>query len=73
MASKRHQRRRGCERKHAYATRDEATRAAGQLRRAYLGGTWAAYRCAFCGQYHVGRPNARQRQATRDRRAALAE
>ena len=73
MASKRHQRRRGCEGKVAHATQGEAWQAARLLRKSQSGGTWAAYKCPFCGRFHVGRPTARQRQAIRARRDALAE
>ena len=73
MASKRHQRRRGCEGKVAHATQGEAWRAAALLRKSFNGGTWAVYRCPWCGRFHVGRPTARQRQAIRARRDALAE
>ena len=73
MASKRHQRRRSCESKVAYATKDEATRAAAGLRKSFFGGSWSAYRCEWCGRYHVGRQNARQRQAMAARRAQAAE
>jgi hypothetical protein len=73
MASKRHQRRRGCEGKVAHATQGEAWQAACLLRKSQSGGTWAAYKCPFCGRFHVGRPTARQRQAIRACREALAE
>lgn len=73
MSSKRRIRRRSCEGKVAYATQTEAARQAGLVRRAHQGGQWSAYHCDFCGKWHVGRPSARQRQAMRDRRAALAE
>lgn len=73
MSSKRHLRRRSCEGKVAYESQVEAARQAGLVRRAHQGGSWAAYRCDFCGKWHVGRPSARQRRATRDRRASAAE
>lgn len=73
MASKRHLRRRSCEGKAAHATRDGANIAVGKLRKAHDGGAWVAYHCPWCGHWHVGRPTARQRQATRDRRAGMAE
>lgn len=73
MASKRHLRRRACERKATHATREGAIIAAAKLRKSFNGGTWAAYHCRWCGCWHVGRPTARQRQATRARRAATAE
>ena len=72
MSSKRRLRRRGCEGKIAHATWAAAYGEAGRLRRFHDGGAWKAYRCRFCGLYHVGRPSARQRQAIRDGRAARA-
>lgn len=68
MSSKRRLRHRSCESKTAYATRDEAVHNAGKLRWWNQGGTWRAYRCAFCGKWHVGRPNRREREATAARR-----
>lgn len=73
MASKRHVRRRSCEGKVAHATREGAGIAAAKLRKSFNGGTWAAYHCRWCGCWHVGRPNARQRQAMHGRRRAAAE
>lgn len=73
MSSKRHQRRRACEGKVFYAVQAEAVAAAGALRRSRDGGTWKAYRCKFCGGWHVGRPTARERQAMRARREAAAQ
>lgn len=71
MPSKRRQRRRSCEGKVAHATEGEAWREAARLRWVHDGGSWRAYRCARCGFFHVGRPNAQQRQAINDRRAEL--
>lgn len=73
MASKRHQRRRSCEGKVAHATMQDAGIAAAKLRKSFLGGTWSAYHCQWCGKYHVGRQNARDRRAMHARRAAAAE
>lgn len=70
MASKRRERRRSCEGKVAHTTAGEAWREAARLRRLNDGGTWQAYRCSRCGFWHVGRPNARQRQAMNARRMA---
>jgi hypothetical protein len=72
MSSKRHQRRRSCESKVAYASREEALRAASLLRKSHGGGSWSAYVCPFCGRWHVGRQDARKRRAMADRRAAAA-
>ena len=72
MASKRRLRRRGCEGKVGHATAGAAELAARKMRAARDGGTWAAYRCPFCGRFHVGRPNADQRRAMRARRAEAA-
>lgn len=69
MASKRRERRRSCESKVAHATEDEAWREALRLRRVHNGGSWRAYRCSRCGFFHVGRPNARQRQAMNAQRS----
>ena len=73
MASKRHQRRRSCESKVGHDTKEAALRAAAGLRKSFFGGSWSVYRCEWCGRYHVGRPNARQRQAMNARRAQAAE
>lgn len=70
MASKRNQRRRGCEGKVAHATREEAWREANRLRDVHRGGTWTSYRCPHCSAFHVGRPNRRQRQSMTARRLA---
>ncbi len=73
MASKRHQRRRACEGKVAHATKDAALLAAAKLRKNHLGGSWSVYRCEWCGRFHVGRQNARDRRAMAARRALAAE
>jgi hypothetical protein len=46
MSSKRHIRRKSCEGKVRYATVEEA--------RKRLRGGMNAYRCKFCGGYHIG-------------------
>lgn len=53
MASKRNQRRKGCDGKKRYATHEEALRDAVYLqRRGHV--HMRAYRCQFCGGHHVG-------------------
>jgi hypothetical protein len=59
MSSKRHLRRRSCESKRAYPTQQAAW---GGLKRT-AGSGLLLYRCRWCGQYHVGHPPARVRQA----------
>lgn len=56
MASKRRIRRNKCEGKVRYATREEAIGAACALRRIEKKTGWQAqaYRCSFCGGFHVG-------------------
>ncbi len=73
MASKRHQRRRGCESKVRYGSKQEASHAAVALRKGHGGGTWTAYHCPFCGGWHAGRQRARQRRGLNDRRAEAAQ
>ncbi len=72
MSSKRRIRRRSCGSKVGYDDKTAAVAAAGALRKKYEGGTYQAYRCEFCGRWHVGRPNAKERRATAARRAAQA-
>lgn len=60
MSSKRHHRRRSCEHKVAYFTKDAARFAAYRLRDIHGGGSWVPYRCAFSSHWHVGR---RKKQA----------
>lgn len=70
MASKRRLRRRSCEIKYTHANQTEAWREVGRLRHVIdADGVWRAYRCRFCGQWHVGRPKARQLQVIKDRRS----
>lgn len=66
MASRRRQRRK-CESKRAFDTQDAAHAAASALRHK-KGHPAVAYRCRLCGRFHVGRPDARARQAIRARR-----
>lgn len=62
MASKRHQRRRSCERKVAHATEEAAAIEAKRLRRKGCGLVrW--YKCGFCPAWHVGHADKRTRQA----------
>lgn len=56
MASKRRQRRRSCESKFRHETADAAWTEARRLTRLSGGRRYHAYRCRFCGGYHVGRP-----------------
>lgn len=72
MSSKRRIRRRSCQGKMAYPTQKAAVWNAGRLRREHQGGTWAAYRCRWCGKWHVGRPSAAERRSMRARRAGEA-
>lgn len=72
MSSKRRIRRRSCEGKVNYPDKATAIHNAGILRKTHQGGTWRAYRCEFCGGWHVGRPSRRDNQALAARRAAEA-
>lgn len=72
MSSKRRIRRRSCDGKVPYDDEGAAVSAAGWLRKSHEGGSWRAYRCEFCGRWHVGRPSAKERRATAARRAAQA-
>lgn len=54
MASKRHLRRKQCERKRRYDSEDAAWRAARSLRRAKAETNIEAYPCQHCRGYHVG-------------------
>lgn len=58
MTSKRHIRQKSCTYKIQYATEELALAAA---KRVHL----ATYRCQFCGNYHLGHPNAAKRRAMR--------
>lgn len=56
-----------------YPTEAAAVWNAGRLRREMGGGSYAAYRCKWCGKWHVGRQTAANRRALRARREAMAE
>lgn len=58
MSSKRRLRRRSCANKQTHQTETEAVAHAISLGRAHdtRGTRWRAYRCRFCGLWHVGRP-----------------
>lgn len=64
MSSKRAQRRRACTGKIGYQDLDAAVAAAGEVWRRYRD-SLNAYRCRFCGRFHLGHPPARVRQAMR--------
>ena len=55
MASKRHQRRKACQGKRAFATSAEAGKQAGKETQVY-GEYLTVYHCQFCGQFHFGHP-----------------
>ena len=67
MASKRHLRKKSCEWKRSYATKDAAIGASIGLRKR-TGSVTGAYRCPFCGRYHHGHTASRTRKALRKRR-----
>ena len=68
MASKRRQRRRGCERKVKY-DKDTAFNIAMSMRSRYPGQSVDAYPCDVCGDWHVGhRPNRVQNKINSRRR-----
>lgn len=69
MSSKRNRRRRSCDSKKRYEERQDAVYDAGQLRKYHDGGKWTAYRCRFCGCWHVGRSPAKEVKAMWARRA----
>lgn len=64
MASKRHIRRKACEWKRSYPTREAAIDASIVLRRR-TGSKTTAYRCPFCGCYHHGHTPTRTKKAIR--------
>lgn len=66
MASKRHMRRKACEWKRSYPTKETAVAASIRLRRR-TGDRTSAYRCPFCGQWHHGHTASRTRKALRAR------
>lgn len=62
MSSKRHIRRKKCERKKQYADRAAAVSAG--IRLVKMGGDWLrAYRCSFCSLWHLGHTPARIERA----------
>jgi len=67
MASKRHLRKKACEWKRSYPTKEAAIDASLALRRR-TGDRTNAYRCPFCGQYHHGHTASRTKQAMRVKR-----
>ncbi len=69
MSSKRALRRKQCERKTRFETKDEALASARHTRAVSGRGPVAAYRCRFCGGWHVGHLNKNQIRAMAQRRA----
>ena len=67
VSSTRARRRRACGHKHKHPTCEDAMRHARHLH-LMTGAYYLPYRCSFCGQWHVGRPNKRIRQAIAERR-----
>lgn len=65
MTSKRRLRRRSCTNKVAHADEAKATRVAGYIQAKYGGVPVRAYKCPFCGKWHVGRLNQSKLQAVR--------
>ena len=63
MASKRRLRRRACTQKMKHETRRSAQGHADRL--PGPPGTYAPYRCDFCGGWHVGRPRRKGRRHRR--------
>ncbi len=68
MASKRRQRRRGCQSKVKFDTQQEAEQAAHHMRRRYLGESFNVYRCKLCGHWKVGHTPRQVKQAITTRR-----
>jgi hypothetical protein len=67
MASKRRLRRIACEGKKQYKDVNIANIAAGKA--AHRAEQWIrAYKCEFCGRWHIGHPPQRIRQSIRDKR-----
>jgi hypothetical protein len=65
VASKRRLRRRSCKSKTPYPTEGQAFGAVRSLRARFGGGSWMTYKCSFCKNFHVGRPNKRKLEALR--------
>lgn len=73
MSSRRRRRRQECTRKRAFSSEEEARRAARSFRRslpAYDGRWLDAYRCPWCGQWHIGNRPGKYRPRLRGRRDA---
>lgn len=66
MSSKRRIRRRQCGHKRRYADAIAAGNVARYFR--HQGQHLAPYRCPWCGWWHIGHPNKRQKQAMKARR-----
>ncbi len=71
MSSKRAVRRRACEGKRSYETREEARRVQGRMVRQGEAGPLNVYHCARCGAWHVGHQPAKVRQAIASRRDSV--
>lgn len=54
VSSKRHRRRKACERKKRYATQEEAAQAMRRSRADYGDNKLHTYGCRHCGKFHVG-------------------
>jgi hypothetical protein len=72
MSSKRQLRRKQCEGKIKYPNLPEAERAARAMSKAVKQGL-SAYKCKFCGMFHMGHTPAKVRQAMRRRQAAFGK
>lgn len=68
MASKRHMRRKACEGKRSYPTKEAAISASVSLRKRTGERTNAYGPCKFCGHYHHGHMARRTKQALRVKR-----
>lgn len=63
MSSKRRLRRRGCENKRPYPTKEEAVAAARAMNRHRAGMGQKAYACEFAPHWHIGRPTKEKKKA----------
>lgn len=72
MASKRRRRRRSCEGKRSHSSRWAAVCEAGRLRKVTENGRYKAYKCPFCGLWHVGRMSSHDAAAMARRRAGTS-
>jgi hypothetical protein len=68
MSSKRRLRRKKCTRKIKHDSEDAALAIIKKMRKTGTTKRLRAYKCNFCGGWHVGQPNARIRQSIRARR-----